>query len=241
MHEPPQHRRTAGDSHRLRRDPANRGDDESIWLALSQTPGVGVTIMDTLGSILFINPTSELLFFNHTGTDYRGKTVWDFHPPAFCEERIAMIKRVVAEQRPLRIRHIYYGRRIESTLWPIHDAEPPFHRVIVVTHHQTSGPLAVDAPSPFETIETGYIGLGPLGSLTQRELEVLVLLGHGLSVPDAAAALHRSPHTIQRHKEAISRKLDLHGQAELVSLVASVGLTISDTRLERYEGPPSQG
>lgn len=217
----------------VRRDPPEF-DPASLWKALSMTPGVGVSIMDTEGALVFVNDTSQLLFFNRVGVDYRGKTVHDFHPPGFCRERIDMIRRVIAEQKPLVIKHIYYGRRIESTIWPINDKKPPFNRVVVITHNQATGPLAVDPPNDFETIETRFIGLGPLDVLTQRELEVLVLLGHGMNVPAAAAALHRSPNTVQRHKEAISRKLSLSGQAELVALVASMGLELDHAHLERY-------
>jgi DNA-binding CsgD family transcriptional regulator len=209
--------------------------NRALWQALSMTPGVGVSIMDSKGGLVFVNDTSQLLFFNEVGVDYRDKTVWDFHPPAFCEERIAMIGRVLKEKRPLGIRHIYFGRRIESTVWPIGDKAPPFDRVIVVSHNHASGLLAVEPPTPFETFETDYIGLGPLSVLTKRELEVLVLLGHGMSVPRAATILHRSPNTIQRHKESIGRKLRLRGQAELVSLVASIGLDLGDARRTRYE------
>jgi DNA-binding CsgD family transcriptional regulator len=223
--------------------PATRRDtpeiaNRALWHALSMTPGVGVSIMDSKGGLVFVNDTSQLLFFNEVGVDYRDKTVWDFHPPAFCEERIAMIGRVLKEKRPLGIRHVYFGRRIESTVWPIGDKSPPFDRVIVVSHNHASGALAVEPPTPFETFETDYIGLGPLNVLTKRELEVLVLLGHGMSVPRAAAILHRSPNTIQRHKESIGRKLRLRGQAELVSLVASIGLDLRDAKLQRYEDAP---
>ncbi|MGL4512465.1 MAG: helix-turn-helix transcriptional regulator [Lacipirellulaceae bacterium] len=208
--------------------------NRALWQALSMTPGVGVSIMDSKGGLVFVNDTSQLLFFNEVGVEYRNKSVWDFHPSAFCDERIAMIVRVLREKRPLCIRHVYFGRRIESTVWPIGDKAPPYDRVIVVSHNHATGPLAAEAPTTFETFETDYIGLGPLDALTRRELEVLVLLGHGMSVPRAAAILHRSPNTIQRHKESIGRKLRVRGQAELVSLVASIGLDLADTKLKRY-------
>lgn len=198
------------------------------------TPGVGVGIMDSRGGLLFVNETSQLLFSNCSGVDYRNKTIYDFHPPEFCEERIAMISRVLAENRPLSIRHIYSGRAIESTVWPIGDDLPPFDRVIVVSQNKPNGSLAAGATSQIETVSTQYIDLGPLEVLSRRELEVLVLLGHGLRIPEAAETLHRSPNTIQRHKESISRKLALHGQAALVHVVASMGLKTEDTTLRRY-------
>ena len=69
--------------------------------------------------------------------------------------------------------------------------------------------------------------------LTARELEVFTLLGHGMSVPRVAKLLHRSPKTIERHKCAIAKTLNVNSQAEMVAVVTSVGLEISDAKLKR--------
>lgn len=215
---------------RAHREP---GDSPEMWMALAQTPGVGVSITDTHGNLLFVNDTSLVLFSGSADTDYYGKTIADFHPPEFVAERLALINRVLTENRPLAIRHILNGNPIFSTVWPIRDRIEPFNRALVISR---PGPaLEVDGqiPSNIEVVPTEYIDLGPLSILTRRELEVLVLLGNGMSVPRAAAILHRSPKTIERHKESVSKKLSLRGQAELVYLVTSLGLELSDARLKR--------
>ncbi len=53
-------------------------------------------------------------------------------------------------------------------------------------------------------------------TLTERELEVLRLIGRGMSRADIAKALHRSAKTIDGHRERIMAKLDIHSTAELV-------------------------
>jgi DNA-binding CsgD family transcriptional regulator len=205
---------------------------------MSQTAGVGISIITSKGGIVFVNETSKVLFFDQTDVNYAGKNIRDFHPPEFVEERLELNARVLEKQRPMTINHIYRGRRIESTVWPLRDHEPPFDRVIVVTHLET-----LDSPfqpsAGFETFSTQYIDLGPLASLTKRELEVLALLGHGLNVPRVAMILHRSPKTIERHKDSISHKLKMKGQAELVSLVSSIGLELSDAKLKRFSERPT--
>lgn len=209
------------------------GTSPETWLALAQTPGVGVSITDSQGRLLFVNNTSLVLFSGSADTDYEGKFIADFHPPEFVAERLALIGRVIKENKPLSIRHIFNGTPISSTVWPIRDKTPPFNRALVISR---PGPvLEVDAllPTSVETFDTEYIGLGPLSVLTRRELEVLVLLGHGMSVPRAAAILHRSPKTVERHKESIGKKLSLRGQSELVYLVTTMGLELSDAQLKR--------
>ncbi len=210
-------------------------DVASLWTALSQSPGIGVSITDVSGRLLFVNDTTKVLFSETTDIDYTGKSIADFHPPEFVAERLAMIRRVVEQSRTLRIRHVYRGRRIESTLWPIQDKRPPFNRVIVVSHlNRFELPLQTDSHA-IETVTTNYIDLGSLDVLSRRELEVLIMLGHGLSVPKTAAILHRSPKTIQRHKASISEKLGVRGQAELVQIVTELGLELKDAKLKRFK------
>ncbi len=207
-------------------------DPQTLWQALSQTPGVGVSITDQQGQLIFVNDTAQVFFSDESGLDYAGKNIADFHPEAFVQERLALIKRVVDEHRPLTIEHIYRGRRIESTLWPIERKDGPVPRVLVVTRSGPAGQHdgSTDAP---EVVRSQYIDLGPLAVLSNRELEVLVLLGHGMNVPEAAKAIHRSPKTIERHKSSISQKLNVSGQAELVSIVTSIGLELDDVHLKR--------
>ncbi len=218
---------------RKRYDPPHL-DPNSLWDALSRTPGIGVSITDGAGRLLFVNDTSMVLFSNATGIDYHGKHISDFHPKEYVDERLSMIARVIAEGKPLSLRHIYNGRGIQSTLWPIRDRTPPFHRVIVVTRLNNNDDLLPNLEKTCEQASTQYIDLGPLNVLTRRELEVMVLLGHGLSVPKTAALLYRSPKTIQRHKASVSEKLKVHSQAELVAIVTAMGLQVSDAKLKRF-------
>lgn len=200
---------------------------------MTRTPGVGVCITDVEGRLLFVNDTAMVLFSDSSDVSYQGKKISDFHPPEFVAERLEMIRRVLEEGKPLSIRHIYHGRRIESTVWPIRDTVPPFNRAIVVSRTTSQDELLVSAAEEIECFSTEYIDLGPLNVLSKRELEVLALLGHGMSVPRAAEILHRSPKTVQQHKASISKKLRLKGQAELVAIVTAMGLDISDANLKR--------
>jgi DNA-binding NarL/FixJ family response regulator len=63
-----------------------------------------------------------------------------------------------------------------------------------------------------------------LGGLTPRELEVLTLLGRGLSNTALAAALTLSEATVKTHVARIFGKLDLHDRAQAVVLAYETGL-----------------
>lgn len=63
-----------------------------------------------------------------------------------------------------------------------------------------------------------------LEALTPRELEVLRMIGRGMSRTEIADMLYRSPKTIDGHRESIMEKLDLHDRAELVRFAIREGL-----------------
>ena len=208
-------------------------DPASVWGALSMTPGVGVSITDREGRIIYANPTLLLLFSNSPSIEYKGKTIADFHPPQFVKERLTWIRQVLDSGKPISVKHIYGGRRIYSTVWPIRDSRPPYGRAIVVSREVAADDVAEVLEPQIESVSTQYIDLGPLDVLTARELEVLVLIGHGMTVPEVAAHLYRSPKTIERHKSSISAKLGTHRQSDLVTIVTNLGLDIDDLKLRR--------
>ena len=64
----------------------------------------------------------------------------------------------------------------------------------------------------------------PENELTGREQQVLAYLAEGSSNTEIAAALVISPKTVERHRENIMRKLNLHSRAELVRYAIRKGI-----------------
>lgn len=64
--------------------------------------------------------------------------------------------------------------------------------------------------------------------LTAREHQILVLLAHGRSTTETAAALHISPLTVRSHVKGILTKLGVHSKLEAVSYALRNGLVLAD-------------
>lgn len=64
----------------------------------------------------------------------------------------------------------------------------------------------------------------PVGELTPREQEVLKLIAEGLSNAEIAELLVISAKTVDRHRENIMRKLNLHSRVDLVKYALRKGL-----------------
>jgi DNA-binding NarL/FixJ family response regulator len=61
--------------------------------------------------------------------------------------------------------------------------------------------------------------------LTERECEMLALLGQGLTNEQAGERLDLSPTTVQWHRKQLMRKLDLHSTVDLVVYAVEKGFT----------------
>lgn len=64
---------------------------------------------------------------------------------------------------------------------------------------------------------------GALG-LSEREIEVLLLVARGATNKEIAGELFLSPHTVKEHTSAIYRKLDVRNRAEAVRTAQANGL-----------------
>jgi DNA-binding NarL/FixJ family response regulator len=62
------------------------------------------------------------------------------------------------------------------------------------------------------------LGEGPMGTLTERETEVLVLAARGLSNERIAEHLHLAPATVKRHLANVYLKIGVHSRSEAVRM-----------------------
>lgn len=63
-----------------------------------------------------------------------------------------------------------------------------------------------------------------LETLSRREVEILRMIGRGLSRTEIAESICRSPKTVDGHRERIMAKLDIHSTTELVRFAIREGL-----------------
>jgi DNA-binding CsgD family transcriptional regulator len=198
-----------------------------LWDTLIGQPGVGVTLFAGDGVILFVNEHARIHRYR-APVEIIGRSIRSCFPPQLAECCMKIIARVHKSGRPIALREILYGRRVYTTFWAADVGSDP--RVLGV-HRRYDASL--DGSSPIEVVDAEWIHLGALDVLTTTELEVLALVGQGLSVPAIARMQSRSPKTIENHKTSISGKLQVRGVVELAQLAAEAGLTVADARRKR--------
>ena len=73
-----------------------------------------------------------------------------------------------------------------------------------------------------------YASADPIDRLSNRELQILLMIGKGMSTRDAADSLHLSVKTVESHRQHIKRKLNLKSSTQLVryALLAHSGVAL---------------
>lgn len=219
----------------------------AISTALMTDPGAGLRVISADGRILFINRQAARMFHgpNAEPADLIGRDCRDVYPPEWIRERFRTIGQVISTGRPTMVRVIWDGRQILNWIHPVHGcgacgeeadesgAGPEVQAVIVSRYAPTDS----DGPrgNGYEYVVAEVVGLGPLEVLTPRELEVLALLGQGMSVREAARTLFRSEKTIETHRSSIGRKLGIDDRVKLAAVAARAGLTLADAQRPRVD------
>ena len=202
---------------------------DQILEALANDPAVGVTVIDLSGAYHFVNQKSMSMCLGGKVKDAIGKSAYDLFPRAFIDEQITLLKQVHQTQQPVMVRYIRNGRQVQSLITPIDIDESPLPCFLYITHEGEHDPKHEE----FEIIESKLADFGPLDVLTRRELEVLSLIKHGMTLDQIAKLLHRSRKTIDNHRTSIAKKLGESSRVRLAQIAEHAGLELKDADLQR--------
>lgn len=221
-----------------------------LWNALVTEPATGVTIVTMTGKVIFINDQAAKIFLGPSATskDAVGRNLHDMFPAKWVEERLEIFRQIIRSGKPIRLRSIWQGHQHISWMHHVEamnedsvdPGEPSSQavpdRFLVITR-RVSGDVDKDRIVPpdhhYESRESEVVDLGPLDILTPRELEVLALLGQGLSLKEIAGMLFRSVKTVDNHRAALGKKLAINDRIKLAEVALRAGLTLKDAERKR--------
>ena len=218
-------------------DPGGDGPvAQALWQTLTGEPGVSVALLDESGTLLFANAETRRIFFEHAPQEIVGKRLGELgFPKPWIDERLGLFQRMKAEGHPLLLRTVWRGHQQFSWMRMIPPEEGDGGaRFLVITRRIPAGQeaerlLASERP----VVESDVIRLGELDALSPRELEVLALLGQGLSIKEIAKTLHRSVKTIERHRGSIGSKLQMSKGLVIADVAREAGLVTDDAARKR--------
>lgn len=193
---------------------------EAAWQALAEDCGVWVYVVDRGGFVVFMSD-GAVRAFGTTREGAAGQPIQSVLPEAVGMEQATFIARSIRENRRMCIDGIVRGAHRRCVVRPI--AGDGGGAIAALCTSRVLGETPDDRCD--EVVRARHDDRGEIASLTDREVEVLSLIGRGLTTAQIAKHLHRSVKTIEWHRVALGNKLGASNRVELARLAIRLGLT----------------
>ncbi len=191
--------------------------------------GCAVAVCDPVGTVHFLNRTALALVGGDAVEAPIGKRLHDILPAHSADSRLALVRRSLEcedgqPQIGLGATDGSWRRIVVRAM----DRTPGAERALIVCAPLAQSVTMADLAGPKQAFCETSLDLGPLTKLTEREMQVLRLIGLGLSTQEIADHLHRSKKTIEWHRVSLGAKMDVTNRVELARLALNAGLTWFD-------------
>lgn len=200
---------------------------------------VSIMVWDSDDRILCCNDVAARGFQCESIDAVIGKTLYDFAPENWARERYKAANLAIESGKRITFLEILGGFRLRTLMRPISlKLEDSTRNYALITVEQITSKEYEFASSERNNemvIHANINDLGKLDVLTNRELEVLALMGQGLRAKDIAKQLSRSVSTVDNHRDNIGDKLDVHDRGELIALAKLAALQVDDASRQRVQ------
>jgi len=209
---------------------------DTLFEILKSDPAVGVCVMDSEGSLHFANTRYLELYTGQASEAIEGGHLRSYMPEAWVNERLEHLRHR-ANGSSVIFRGMYNGRSLTTTCHPIGESYEDPRRFLCLT--VAGDPADHGGSNGTPVLHSTVNDLGELAVLTRREIEVLAMIGDGMSRAAIADALNRSTKTIDKHLESISGKLRVNNRVGLAKIAHRAGLRRTDADSIRSRRTPS--
>lgn len=191
-------------------------------------PDACVLVVDDQGVVCAINDAGAAFFGMSDPEEVLGKRPFDLIPQEAATERVAILNRVLSTGNQMIVHEMWNGVRARTQVFPMAPTADGQQRALVIIrgaaqlsgHEESRERLAGD----FDVFNAKHLDLGPLKALTEREIEVLGLIGRGLTTAQIAKRIHRSVKTVEWHRASLGDKLKAKNRVQLAAMAIKAGL-----------------
>ncbi|MFO0833046.1 MAG: LuxR C-terminal-related transcriptional regulator [Phycisphaerales bacterium] len=140
-------------------------------------------------------------------------------PQDAAEERMHLLAPVLTDDVRMQYLSLWQGKRCVCTVLPLDADSLGLDGMLGVITPTLLPELGRNLP----ITQRPVLGAG-LESLSRAELGIVYLFARGLTVPEVARRLCRSPQTVHQHFKSIHRKLGLNRQMDVAMFLARSGI-----------------
>lgn len=208
--------------------PASPKDADCIWSALVEDTGAQVVLVDPRGVIEFAKQGVGMgagVADQWAAEPVVGKSLAAAFGEDLGRERLGFVGQVIQSRQTLVVEGMCRGVQIRTTARPMLTSSGDVRGVMFVSR-ACAGMTPPFAGAP--VIRSRVEDAGRLTGLTTRELDILKLIGIGLSTADIAKQLERSVKTVEWHRVSLGEKLGVTNRVELARIAIAAGLVSLD-------------
>lgn len=156
-------------------------------------------------------------------------------PAPVAAERLMWLVRAREWNTPIALDGVVWGRMLRSMMRPL-EPDDSGERLVLMTFSPSAG--RPPPPEGVRVIRAENDDLGRMAALTDREREVLALIGMGLSTAEIADRLFRAAKTIEGHRVSLGVKLGVSNRVQLARIAIRAGLSpLSASQIEIKPNP----
>ncbi|MGJ8637026.1 MAG: response regulator transcription factor [Phycisphaerales bacterium] len=205
---------------------------EDPYSVISQETGAAVKVFDRDGKILYFNAEAIRICLPDMAheSEVIGRRIDELGlPQSWVDERLKLIQRATDQKQEFMFRAIWLGHQQFSWVRSLGVEEGELPRALFITRRIPAGEEADHLhDTELQVIDSEFAELGELEIISKRELEVLALIGQGLTAKEIAELLYRSPKTIEHHRSSLGLKLNETNRIELAMIAREAGLSVVD-------------
>lgn len=193
--------------------------------ALVSDTGADVALVDSQGKLRYLSPRTTLWPAPVDGVA-AGKSISDFMRRDLADERLAYVRKCIETGASVALSTMWRGVRAVSTFRRVRIDGMP-EPLVLITCRAIPDDIEMSTLVKPGVImaHAQKVDLGPLATLTPREMEVLALIGQGMTTEQIAKALFRSRKTVEAHRLSLGLKLRARNRVELARVALRSGLT----------------
>ena len=194
--------------------------------ALVADSGSDVALLDQDGRFLFVSPVVRWWKYPGAKMPVAGRSLHELLPSDAAVERMTLLTRCARERQPLSLVGMWGGVQVRTTLRPIETTDRGTLVLAVCRPFGDESEPRTEAPAASaDVVQAKWTDRGALASLTPREVEVLTLIGQGMTTAEIAKTLFRSHKTVEAHRLSLGLKLKAKNRVELARIAFRAGLT----------------